>query len=71
MWQGAGSRVDPFQRMTELESPDALDSLCSVYSAYRSLVYQVTKAGTTTNLDSFMGCFASSSMPFLFLVLGT
>ncbi len=43
--QGVGSRLDPFQRMTELESPDTLDSLCSVFSAYRSMAYQVIRSG--------------------------
>ena len=51
-WQGVGSRLDPFQRMTELESPDTLDSLCSVYSAYRSMIYQVTKSGNPCTLPA-------------------
>jgi hypothetical protein len=51
-WQGVGSRLDPFQRMTELESPDTLDSLCSVYSAYRSMLYQVTKSGNPCTLPA-------------------
>lgn len=45
LWQGSTFRVDPFQRMTEMDSPDTLDSVCSVYAAYRSMVFQVSRAG--------------------------
>ena len=43
--EGVGSRVDPFQRMLEICTPDSLDSICSVYEAYRSIVQQVRDMG--------------------------
>lgn len=43
--QGAGSRVEPFQRLLEVCTPDSLDAVCSVYEAYRSIVQQCIEAG--------------------------
>ena len=44
--QGAGSRVEPFQRLGEVCTPDSLDVVCSVYEAYRSIVQQCQEAGS-------------------------
>jgi hypothetical protein len=42
---GAGCRVEPFQRLSEVCTPDSLDSVCSAYEAYRSIMRQVEEAG--------------------------
>jgi hypothetical protein len=43
--EGVGTRVDPFQRITEVCTPDSLDHVCSIFEAYRSMVFQVKKQG--------------------------
>jgi hypothetical protein len=43
--EGGGNRVDPFQRLSEMCAPDSLDSICSVYEAYRSIVQQIDDLG--------------------------
>lgn len=44
--EGVGNRIDPFQRLSEMGTPDSLDSICSVYEAYRSIVQQIDDLGT-------------------------
>ncbi len=41
--QGPGARIDPLQRLTEVCTPDSLDHVCSLYEAYRSMVFHVLK----------------------------
>ena len=54
--QGAGSRVEPFQRLSEVCTPDSLDNVCSVYEAYRSIVQQCVEAGANI-LKQFYSLF--------------
>lgn len=48
--QGSTFRMDPFQRMTELDTPDTLDSVCSVYGAYRTMAFHASMTGITAFL---------------------
>ena len=41
--QGHGTRIDPLLRLTEVCTPDSLDQVCSVFEAYRSMVFHVLK----------------------------
>lgn len=43
--QGVGSRVDPLLRLTEICTPDSLDHVCSVFEAYRNMVFHIMKQG--------------------------
>lgn len=43
LFQGPGARIDPLQRLTEVCTPDSLDHVCSIYEAYRSMVFHVMK----------------------------
>ncbi len=43
--QGVGSRVDPLQRLTEICTPNLLDHVCSVFEAYRNMIFHVMKQG--------------------------
>jgi hypothetical protein len=43
--QGVGSRIDPLLRLTEICTPDSLDHVCSIFEAYRNMVFQVLKEG--------------------------
>ena len=43
--QGASGTVDPLQRLTEICTPDSLDHVCSIYEAYRSMVFHVLQEG--------------------------
>ena len=58
--EGVGSRVDPFQRLSGVCTPDSLDSICSVYEAYRSIIQQVEDLG---NLSDFIHSRKSCSTP--------
>ena len=43
--QGVGSRIDPLLRLTEICTPDSLDHVCSVFEAYRNMVFHIMKQG--------------------------
>ena len=48
--QGFGRRMDPFQRMTGLATPDTMDSLCNVFAAYRSMIFQIARTGVSHDM---------------------
>lgn len=58
--QGVGSRVEPFQRLIEVGTPDSLDTVCSVYEAYRSIVQQCSEAGNYIFSFSFLAAAATT-----------
>ena len=43
--KGVGNRLDPFQRLPEICTPDSLDCVYSVYEDYRSIIQQVEDLG--------------------------
>jgi hypothetical protein len=51
--QGVGSRVDPLQRLTEICTPDSLDHICSIFEAYRNMVFHVLKEGVCVCVGLF------------------
>ena len=59
--QGVGSRIDPLQRLTEICTPDSLDHVCSVYEAYRSIIFQVLKEDSRRKIVHVSGF--SETMP--------
>lgn len=59
--EGVGNRLEPFQRLTEICTPDSLDTICSVYEAYRSIVQQIQDAGTSSS--RFIHTQSPSSLP--------
>ena len=68
--EGVGSRVDPFQRLSEMCTPDSLDGICSVYEAYRSIIQQIEDLGTFFAVDRFLfsviqQCSTPSAMQML------
>jgi hypothetical protein len=64
--QGVGSRVDPLLRLTETCTPDSLDHVCSVFEAYRNMVFHIMKQGITSSqfsLQYFLSSPADASLP--------
>lgn len=60
--QGVGSTcVDPLLRLTEICTPDSLDHSCSIFEAYRNMVFHVMRQGDVASQPASCFCLHESS----------